>query len=1584
MDTKMKQFPTNISNPVLSVGMDGTVLYSNEAGEPLLHEWGVRVGEKLPSSIGYIAQRVISRNNPEKIEVKVGKSVYLIVFHPLSMQECVNISGFDISGQKEFEEKPLESKEKYQDLFNLIEQAVQIGEIVFDENGRSIDNIILDVNLAYEKHSGLRREQVIGRGFKEIFPIVEQRWLDRYGEVVRTGMGMHFEEYNASLDRWFEVFASPMGSNRFIAVFSDITRHKQTEEDLLRSEQHYRLLHETMLQGVVYQDASGKIISMNPAAERILGKTPAEFLGSSSVGEEYLTIREDGSMFPGLEHPAMVSLRTGQKVQGVVMGVYNPRENFYRWININAVPIFRTGEDRPFQVYTLFDDITERKQEEHRIRRYNRILKGINRIFSNVVQAKTEEEVGNACLSVALEVTGSEFGFINEMGTDGLLHDVAKSDLGWERCFMYDKTGHRRPPSFFAVHGLYGSVIINEKGFFTSDPPSHPDSIGIPYGHPPLTSFLGVPLVQDGKTIGLIAVANREGGYSSEQQEDLEAIAPAVVQALQRKKAEEALRLSNIYNRSLIESSLDPLVTIGRDGKITDVNCATEQVTGYSRNDLIKTDFSDYFTEPENARAGYKQVFTDGEVRDYPLEIQHKDGHITPVLYNASVYRDENGEVIGVFAAARDITERKRAEHQLSNELARATGLYELYTRSSNLSDRELYDFALNQAVKITDSTIGFFHLVSEDEKEIILTTWNQEALRSCTAGNEGHYPIEKAGNWVDCVRLKRPVVYNDFPSSPNQKGLPAGHATVNRFMSVPVTENGKVRVIFGVGNKVDEYDDRDVMQLQLVANELHKIMKLRRIENEVRESEAFLRDIMENVSDAIFVKDREARMILANTAFYRLMGKPPEEVLGKTVADFHPPEIARKLAEDDKRVMEAGKGTTLEERIFTSYGWRILQTVKAPYYDGQGNIIGLIGAARDITERKKAEEALKKAYDNLDKLVKERTAELEKAYTSLKESEKGLAEAQKMAHIGNWDLDLVTGEVFWSDELYQIFGRNPQESGATYHELLNYIHPDDRDFVDSAIKKGLNEKPSGIDYRVLLANGEERNVHAESEVIFDENDVPVRAKGIVQDITERKKSEEKIRNLANIVESSSDAIGTISLEGVITSWNKGAEQVYGYSAEEILGKTESILTLPHLSEETKKLTDRVIKGERINNYETSRLRKDGTIINVSLTLSPVFDASGKLTAVSVIARDITERKRVEEKLREIEEKYRNIVETANEGILIIDDEAIITYANKKMADMLGYTLEEGLGRPVWDFADEESKTILKQSLEKRRQGINGSYELKLICKDGSSLWALINAKSIFDKDGKFMGTVSMLTDITKRKKAEEALERMDKARIKEIHHRIKNNLQIISSLLDLQAEKFEDENVIESFREGQNRVISMSLIHEELYKGEGTDTLDFSAYFKKLAENLFKTYNLSSKNISLSMDLEEDTFFDMDTAVPLGIIVNELVSNSLKHAFNEDEEGKIRIKLCREEKNSEMGMSLFSLTDSDDGKGLPDDMELKCVESLGLQLVNILVDQLDGELQLKREQGTEFTIKFKVIEKDNPAHAGLKSQKNG
>jgi PAS domain S-box-containing protein len=502
-----------------------------------------------------------------------------------------------------------------------------------------------------------------------------------------------------------------------------------------------------------------------------------------------------------------------------------------------------------------------------------------------------------------------------------------------------------------------------------------------------------------------------------------------------------------------------------------------------------------------------------------------------------------------------------------------------------------------------------------------------------------------------------------------------------------------------------------------------------------------------------------------------------------------------------------------------------------------------------DITRRKEVEAKLKETLDNLENSVKERTAELEKAYNSLKESEKSLAEAQKMAHIGSWEWDIRADKAYWSDELYRIFGRDPQELAPPYNEYLNYVHPDDRDYMDSALKEALKGKTHSIEYRIFLANGEERAVNMQSEAIFDEKNVPIRMKGIIQDVTERKRAEENLQTLASIVESSHDAILTLSLDGIITSWNRGAEQIYGYSIEEILGKNASMLAPHNLKDEIKKLIDRIRQGIKIKNYETVRLKKDGTLINVSLTFSPIFDSLGKLTAISVIARDITE-----------------------------------------------------------------------------------------------------------------------------RIKAEKSLAKAEDARKKEVHHRIKNNLQVISSLLDLQAEKFNDAKVVEAFRESQNRVISMALIHEELYKEEGTDTLNFSKYLKRLAGTLLQTYELSSKNIHLNTDLEENVFFDMDIAVPLGMVVNELISNSFKHAFTGRDRGEIRIKLGMEEyieSDIEGCESIgFTLEISDNGVGIPENLNIEELDSLGFQLVASLVEQLGGELEVKRNNGTEFTIKFTVTGK--------------
>ena len=231
--------------------------------------------------------------------------------------------------------------------------------------------------------------------------------------------------------------------------------------------------------------------------------------------------------------------------------------------------------------------------------------------------------------------------------------------------------------------------------------------------------------------------------------------------------------------------------------------------------------------------------------------------------------------------------------------------------------------------------------------------------------------------------------------------------------------------------------------------------------------------------------------------------------------------------------------------------------------------------------------------------------------------------------------------------------------------------------------------------------------------------------------------------------------------------------------------------------------------------------------------------------------------------------------------------------------------------------------------------------------------------------------------DITKTRKAGESLTNIENVRRKEIHHRIKNNLQVISSLLDLQAEKFKDRKnimdseVLDAFREIQHRVISMALIHEELHEGSGGDTVYFASYLGKLVENIFLTYRLGNADISLNMDLEENFFFDIDTAIPLGMIVNELTSNSLKHAFPGRDDGKIEIKLRREgNKNNCCKSTGFILGVSDNGVGIPENLEIEETESLGFQLVASLIDQLDGELELKRNKGTEFTMRFTVKEK--------------
>jgi PAS domain S-box-containing protein len=497
-----------------------------------------------------------------------------------------------------------------------------------------------------------------------------------------------------------------------------------------------------------------------------------------------------------------------------------------------------------------------------------------------------------------------------------------------------------------------------------------------------------------------------------------------------------------------------------------------------------------------------------------------------------------------------------------------------------------------------------------------------------------------------------------------------------------------------------------------------------------------------------------------------------------------------------------------------------------------------------------------------------------------------------------------------------------------------------------------------------------------------------------IQYSIERKKAEDKIYKLANVVESSNDAIITESLYGIITSWNKGAEKIFSYSAKEMLGRNISIISPPHVHEETKKLSNKITHGDTVRPYETSGLTKDGRIIDISVTLSPVFDISGKLTAISFIARDITESKRTAIKLRESEERYRIVAEQTGQIVYEFDIDNDRIYWVSNIEKITGYNQSELLctGMEFWidNVHPEDRKEILNQKMKYCDPNIqlvgdkeNFHMEYRLRKKDGGYIHIEENGfcSQIGDDPIKVLGVIK---DVTEQKETKELLKRIEEARKKEIHHRVKNNLQVISSLLDLQMENFNQRetvnisDVLETFRESQNRVISMALIHEELYENGGNDTLNFSLYLKKLSQSLFQTYMIGNANTTLNLDMEESIFFHMDTAVPLGTIVNELVSNSLKHAFPVKNNGEILIQLYREEaeacknnqderKNKDCESPGFILKVADNGIGIPKSVDIENPETLGLQLVGALVDQLDGKLELKRTNGTEFSMRFKV-----------------
>jgi PAS domain S-box-containing protein len=465
----------------------------------------------------------------------------------------------------------------------------------------------------------------------------------------------------------------------------------------------------------------------------------------------------------------------------------------------------------------------------------------------------------------------------------------------------------------------------------------------------------------------------------------------------------------------------------------------------------------------------------------------------------------------------------------------------------------------------------------------------------------------------------------------------------------------------------------------------------------------------------------------------------------------------------------------------------------------------------------------------------------------------------------------------------------------------------------------------------------------------------------VLRDITSQKEtekllreSEESFRELAGSV---TDVFFATDREFHITYWNKASEYMTGISSRDATGNILFDL-LPQMGGSTAEEAFREILQTReprsvINEYEIG-----GNTIVLEIRGYPTR------RGLSVFLHNITVQKRAEEALRESEARFRRLADHSPGIIYRLRTQPHITldYVSPAATILTGYTVDELTGRdtPLAHFILEEDRSAVKEVLG-NAAGTGKPVVLRWICRDGRIVWMEHRTSPIYDESGKTVAGEGIAIDITGRIQAETALRASleeKEALLKEIHHRVKNNLQIVSSLLSLQTEHVAPEKALEALRESQARVRSMAMIHEQLYSSGDLARIDFAQYVRDLAGYIFRSYSSEARGISLHVDVEAIPL-GIDRAIPCGIIINELLTNALKHAFPPGSGGSVRVRF------SEGPDRGIVLTVEDDGVGIPDDLDPAKSSSLGLELVQTLVEQIKGSLSMESAGGARFTIRF-------------------
>ena len=462
----------------------------------------------------------------------------------------------------------------------------------------------------------------------------------------------------------------------------------------------------------------------------------------------------------------------------------------------------------------------------------------------------------------------------------------------------------------------------------------------------------------------------------------------------------------------------------------------------------------------------------------------------------------------------------------------------------------------------------------------------------------------------------------------------------------------------------------------------------------------------------------------------------------------------------------------------------------------------------------------------------------------------------------------------------------------------------------------------------------------------------------LVRDTSERRRMEDRFRQ---VVEAAPNAMVMINRQGIIEMVNAQTERVFGYQRDEMLGRSVEMLVPERFRGAHPGLRGAFFHDPLSRPMGAGRdlygLRKDGSEFPVEIGLNPIETEEGTMVLSAIV--DISTRKR-------LEERFRQVVESAPNAMVMINHQGVIEMVNAQTERVFGYQRDEMLGRSVEMLVPERFRGAhpgLRAAFfhDPLSRPMGAGRDLYGLRKDGSEFPVEIGLNPIETEEGTMV--LSAVVDISDRKHREEGIRgalREKEVLLGEIHHRVKNNLQIVHSLLDLQSARLSDPLVQEMLRDSQNRIRSMALIHQTLYSSKDFAKVDFDLFLDALAPNLIGSYGVDAERIRLVVDVVQ-VALPIDAAVPCGLVVNELISNALKHAFRPGQDGEITVSLKRHSLNE------VTLSVADNGSGLPDGVDATNTATLGLQLVSLLTEQLGGVLTINRVNPTRFLLCFPI-----------------